>query len=167
MPSATNSKRKDAPVTILRFIYRDAEGVVSERALTRWKENSLYIQGRNEEDSLPRTFRKSRIQVFLRGADLLQFDLAPPAPEPQPRAPADSRTQILFTGFKSTDRDYLEVRAEQHGFRVMKTPSKSLAVLCIGYNAGPSKVEKARESGAFVVTEQEFEHLLLTGEVPC
>ncbi len=154
-------------MTILRFIYRDAEGAVSERALTRWKENSLYIQGCNEDDARPRTFRKSRIQAFLQGVDQLLFDLAPPAPEPQPRAPADSRTQILFTGFKGAERTYLEGMAEQYGFRVMKTPSKSLAVLCIGYNAGPSKVEKAREAGAFVVTEQEFEHLLLTGEVPC
>jgi NAD-dependent DNA ligase len=154
-------------VTILRFIYCDAEGVVSERALTRWRENSLYIQGRSESDSLPRTFRKSRVQKYLQGAELLQFDLAPPAPEPKPRATADDRAQVLFTGFKSAARDYLEDRAEQHGFRVMKTPGKSLAVLCIGPNAGPSKVEKAREAGAFIVTEQELEHLLQTGEVPC
>lgn len=154
-------------MTILRFIYRDAEGFVSERTLTRWHENSLYIQGRNEHDTLPRTFRKSRIQEFLQGANLLQFDLAPPAPEPQPRAPADGRAQILFTGFKSADRSFLEMRAEQHGFHVMKTASKALAVLCIGGNAGPSKVEKARAAGAFIVDEKEFEHLLRTGEIPC
>lgn len=154
-------------MTILRFIYRDAEGVVSERTLTRWRENSLYIQGRSESDALPRTFRKSRVQEYLQGADLLQFDLAPPAPEPMPRAPADARAQVLFTGFKSAVRGYLEGQAEQHGFRVMKTPGKSLAVLCIGPNAGPSKVEKAREAGAFIVTEPEFEHFLQTGEVPC
>lgn len=154
-------------MAILRFIYSDAEGVVSERELTHWRENSLYIQGRSEGDSLPKTFRKSRVQRYLQGAELLQFDLAPAAPEPTPRAPADARAQVLFTGFKSAARDYLESQAEQHGFRVMKTPGKSLAVLCIGPNAGPSKVEKAREAGAFIVTEPEFEHLLQTGEVPC
>ncbi|WP_090899338.1 BRCT domain-containing protein [Azotobacter beijerinckii] len=151
----------------LKFIYQDAKGEVREWVIPRWTENTRYIQGRSEHDSLPRTFRKDRILEYLAGAEQLLFDLAEPAPEPAPRAQADSRPQILFTGFKSADRARLESKATEHGFRVMKNPGKSLVLLCIGYNAGPTKVEAARESGAFVVTEEQLDHLLLTGEVPC
>lgn len=151
----------------LRFIYQDAKGEVNEWVIPRWTENSRYLQGRCEHDSFPRTFRKDRVQAYLEGVEQLLFDLAEPAPEPAPRAQADSRPQILFTGFKSADREQLENKADTHGFRVMKTAGKSLAVLCIGYNAGPTKVESARESGAFIVTEVQLDHLLLTGEVPC
>lgn len=151
----------------LRFIYQDAKGEVRQWCLIRWTENSRYLQGRTESDSLPRTFRKDRVLDYLEGNDQLLFDLALPAPEPTPRAEPDSRPQILFTGFKAGERQSLECKAADHGFRVMKTPGRALAVLCIGYNAGPKKVEAAREAGAFIVTEEQFEHLLITGEVPC
>lgn len=49
----------------------------------------------------------------------------------------------------------------------MKTAGKSLAVLCIGSNAGPTKVDAARAGGAFIVTESELMHLVKTGEVLC
>ena len=101
------------------------------------------------------------------GAVPSRSEAAPPAPEPAPKAQADTRPQILFTGFKAADRTRLEQHSADHGFRVMKTAGKALAVLCIGYNAGPTKVEAAREAGAFVVTEEQLEHLLRTGEVPC
>lgn len=151
----------------LRFIYQDVKGEVREWLLPRWTENTRYIQGRCDQDSLPRTFRKDRVQEYLEGSDQLLFDLAPPAPEPAPRAQPDCRPQVLFTGFRSADRLRLEGTAAEHGFRVMKTAGKSLAVLCIGYNAGPTKVEAAREAGAFIVTEDQMDHLLVTGEVPC
>lgn len=151
----------------LRFVYQDAKGEVREWVIPRWTENSRYIQGRSEIDTLPRTFRKDRVLEYLAGAEQLLFERAEPAPEPAPRAQPDSRPQILFTGFKAADRELLESKAASHGFRVMKTAGKSLAVLCIGYNAGPSKVEAAREAGAFIVTEEQLDHLLLTGEVPC
>lgn len=151
----------------LKFIYQDAKGEVKQWTLVRWSENTLYLQGRAEDDTLPRTFRKDRVLDYLEGHDQLLFELAPPAPEPAPRAEPDRRPQILFTGFKSADRQGLEEKAISHGFRVMKTAGKALAVLCIGYNAGPKKVEAAREAGAFIVTEDQLERLLLTGEVPC
>lgn len=152
---------------MLRFIYTDAQGKTSEWRLTRWKENSRYIQGRNELDTLPRTFRKDRVQEYLDGEDLLLLDAAPPAPEPSHKAQADTRPQILFTGFKAGDRERLEMLSAENGFRVMKTAGKTLAVLCIGYNAGPAKVEAAREAGAFIVTEEQLQNLILTGEIPC
>lgn len=151
----------------LRFSYQDAKGESREWTLIRWSENTRYIQGRTATDSLPRTFRKDRIQAYLEGHDQLLFDRAPPAPEPAPQAQPDTRPQILFTGFKTADRLRLEAMAAENGFRVMKTVSKALAVLCIGYNAGPTKVEDAREAGAFVLTDVDLMHLIKTGEIVC
>ena len=48
---------------------------------------------------------------------------------------------------------------------MMKTAGKSLAFLCIGANAGPSKVEAARLAGAFILTVSELNSLVNTGEV--
>lgn len=149
----------------LRFIYRDAEGRVAEWHLTRWKEKTRYIQGRNEQDTLPRTFRKDRVIEYLEGAEQLLGDLAPPAPEPAPRAPTDSRPQILFSGFKQADRARLEQLAEEKGLRVVKTPTAQLAFFCGGYNAGPAKIEAARERGAIILTEAQLVHLIQTGEI--
>lgn len=151
----------------LRFIYLDAHGVTSERTLTRWSENTRYIQGRNEVDSLPKTYRKDRIVQFLAGEEHLLNESAPPAPEPKPRAAPDDRPQILFTGFKAAQRAELEHTAVKHGLRVMKTAGKALAFLCIGDNAGPAKVEKAREAGAFILDELQLHALFETGELPC
>ena len=152
---------------ILRFIYTKASGETAEWTLTRWKENKVYIQGRTTTDTLPRTFRKDRVQKYLEGADQLLFDQAPPAPAPAPRASADDRPRILFTGFKAADRQRLEAWAEGQGLRVMRSKSPLLSFLCIGANAGPSKVEAAREAGAFIVTEEELVWILETGELPC
>lgn len=150
----------------IKFSYRDADGRESVRTLTHWSENTRYIQGRGEGDTLPRTFRKDRVVEYLEGADQLLFDKAPPAPEPAPKAAPDLRAQILFTGFKAAERAALEAFAEQSGFRVMKTAGKSLALLCIGSNAGPTKVEAARAAGAFILNEMEFNQLAKTGELP-
>lgn len=151
----------------LRFSYQDAKGESREWTLIRWSENTRYIQGRTATDSLPRTFRKDRVQAYLEGHDQLLFDRAPPAPEPAPKAQPDTRPQILFTGFKAADRAQLEAMAAENGFRVVKTVTNLLAVLCIGYNAGPAKVEEAREKGAFVLDQEQLRHLINTGEVPC
>ncbi len=151
----------------IKFSYRDAEGRESIRILIHWSENTRYIQGRGADDSLPRTYRKDRIVEYLDGGEHLLYEKAPPAPAPAPKAEPDKRAQILFTGFKAGERAALEAMATEHGFRVMKTAGNALAVLCIGANAGPAKVEAARAAGAFIVTESELQHLVLTGEIPC
>jgi NAD-dependent DNA ligase len=150
----------------LRFVYRDAMGNVREWTLTRWHEHVAHIQGRSEHDTTPRTFRKDRVQEYLAGAEQLQGELAPPTPEPSPRLPADDRPQILFTGFKQADRSRLEQLANEQGLRVVKTATAQLAYLCGGYNAGPTKVQAARDKGAFILSEEQLLHLFETGEIP-
>lgn len=152
---------------ILRFIYTNAADETTEWTLTRWNEDSVYLQGRSETDSRYRTFRKDRVDRYLEGAELLLLDKAPLARKPKPKAPKDSRPKILFTGFKAADRQRLESWADSQGLRVMKSPSKDLAYLCAGSNAGPSKLDAAREAGAFIVSEEDLVWVLETGELPC
>lgn len=150
----------------LRFTYQTAEGTVAEWNLTRWSENTRYLQGRTESDSIPRTFRKDRVIEYLEGMEHLLGDAAPAAPEPAPKAPVDQRPQILFTGFRQPDRTRLELLADEKGLRVVKTATEQLAILCGGYNAGPTKLDSARERGAFIVSEEQLLRLFETGEIP-
>lgn len=150
---------------LLRFIYCNADGVESERTLTHWNENSRYIQGRGEGESLLKTYRKDRIVHFLQGEDLLMGDSAPPAPEPAPRAQQDQRAQIQFTGFPKAEKAELEDLATTHGLRVMTSPGRNLAFLCCGPNAGPAKISRAHDAGAIILSASALRHLLAAGEI--
>jgi len=166
----------------ISFTYKDAKGAVSSRELIQWRETQTYLQGRSDADTFPKTYRKDRIVAFISGAELLLGDAAPPAPtvsvqtslaDPavpaaggQPRMPVDDVHQILFTGFAAGQRAELERQAEAHGMRVMRTAGKSLTFLCYGYNAGPSKVVKAQQAGAFIIDDEQFLRLIGTGEMP-
>ncbi|MEB0192511.1 MULTISPECIES: BRCT domain-containing protein [unclassified Pseudomonas] len=170
---------------IIKFSYRDAKGDLSQRELIQWSENSLYIQGRSAADSFPKTFRKDRIVEVYFGAELLLNDAAPPAPKllpkprpadmavsaasshhPQPKTPPGGINQILFTGFAAAHRAELEQKAMDSGLKVMSTPGKSLTFLCYGDNAGPTKVSKAQDAGAFIIDAEQFLSLIATGEMP-
>lgn len=164
---------------VIKFSYRDAKGEVSERELIQWTENSSYIQGRSLGDTFPKTFRKDRIVEFMLGENLLLNGAAPPAPKPKPmdiaaaaalsnpaKAVPSDQNKILFTGFSASYRIELEQIAEGFGMNVIKTPSKSLTFLCYGDNAGPTKVSKAQEAGAFIIDSDQFLHLVQTGELP-
>lgn len=149
----------------LRFIYRNADGVESERTVVQWNENSRYIQGRSADDSLPKTYRKDRIVEYLLGEEFLLGEAAPPAPEPAPRVPSDQRSQIQFTGFPKAEKAELEELATIHGLRVMISPGNNLAFLCCGPNAGPAKITRAHEAGATILGAPALRHLLATGEI--
>lgn len=168
-------------MSVVKFSYQDAKGQISERELIQWSENSSHIQGRCAGDTFPKSYRKDRILYFLAGADLLLGESAPPAPKPKPFELAaaaaaaghmsrsnsiGTENQILFTGFSATERADLEAQAIAFGMKIVKTPVKALTFLCYGENAGPTKVAKAQEAGAFIIDSEEFQHLLLTGELP-
>lgn len=172
-------------MAVLKFSYKDAKGDVSHRELIQWSENSSYIQGRSGSDTFPKTFRKDRIIEVLFGAEHLLGDAAPPAPKLQPKPkpsalavsaaasgvlrpkdPPSGISQILFTGLAAAHRAELEKLAEGSGLKVMKTPGKTLTFLCYGDNAGPAKVAKAQEAGAFIIDTDEFLRFLETGEMP-
>lgn len=167
-------------MTVIKFSYQDANGNITERELIQWSENSSRIQGRSAGDTFPKTFRKDRIVKFIQGEELLLNDAAPPTPKPKPsdlaavaalsngssKALASGPNVILFTGFPAVYRVELEQLAEGFGMKVVKSPSKSLTFLCYGDNAGPSKVLKAQDAGAFIIDSEQFLRLVQTGELP-
>ena len=78
---------------------------------------------------------------------------------------ADTREQICFTGFRPAEKEALQSKAEAAEMKVVKSVSKKLTYLCIGPNAGPKKMEKAREQGVTILTVDQFESLITTGEL--
>lgn len=152
----------------IKFLYRNAEGVERVHTITSWAEKGHYITGYSEEAMAPRTFLKFRVLEYLDGsATLLSSPSAPPPPPRLSRlAQPDDRARILFTGFPSVQRADLERRADQAGLRVVKGITQNLAFLCCGPNAGPTKLEAAREQGSIVLRQYEFMTLCETGEIP-
>jgi len=74
--------------------------------------------------------------------------------------------QICFTGFNLNEREELELLAIQHGLEIVKSVTNHLQFLCIGDNAGPSKLEKAKKNNIIILTAIQFKTLLETGELP-
>jgi NAD-dependent DNA ligase len=74
-------------------------------------------------------------------------------------------TQICFTGFSAQEKAELTTLAEESHLDVVTSVTKDLAFLCIGENAGPAKLEKAKEQGVHILSRSQFEHLLETGDI--
>jgi NAD-dependent DNA ligase len=74
--------------------------------------------------------------------------------------------QICFTGFSADERKRLESDAETAHMEIVKTVTQSLRYLVTGPNAGPSKLQKAREQEVILLTAEQFHAMLDTGELP-
>lgn len=74
--------------------------------------------------------------------------------------------EVCFTGFSDSDKTSMSQLAMDAGFTVVGSVTRSLSLLCVGPNPGPSKVEKAKKQQCTVVTLEQFRHFLETGEVP-
>jgi len=144
----------------LRFTYVDAKGHKDAWEVEKWKESGNYIKGMCVFDDKYRTFRKDRVVDYLDDAEpLLRY------PRPAPPPPVSEKPDILFTGFAKARRAELEQEAASHGLNVRTKVTKKLIYLCCGSNAGPTKVEGARDRGAFILSEESFKHMLETGEI--
>lgn len=151
---------------LLRFIYCNAEGEVSERTLAQWVEAGHYVKGHDVAKGRVLTFRKDRVREYLDGSEsLLKGPSATPPPKPARHAPPESRPQMLFTGYGAAQRNALEAQASAAGLVIVKTVTKSLTFLACGPNAGPAKIEKARAQGVYIVADQHLQALLQTGEL--
>lgn len=74
-------------------------------------------------------------------------------------------TQVCFTGFSAADKAELTSLAHAANLEVVGSVTKNLAFLCAGENAGPAKLEKARDQDNHILSKAQFLHLLETGEV--
>ena len=77
----------------------------------------------------------------------------------------ENLTQICFTGFSAQEKAELTTLAEESHLDVVTSVTKELAFLCTGENAGPAKLEKAKEQGVHIFSRGQFEHLLETGDI--
>lgn len=84
-----------------------------------------------------------------------------PAPKSTPAVP-----QVCFTGFLTAEKAELTRAAQAAGIRVVQSVTVGLSWLCAGSDPGPAKLAKAEERGKQVISREQFEHLLATGEVP-
>ncbi|MDO8908896.1 MAG: BRCT domain-containing protein [Pseudohongiella sp.] len=148
----------------LKFIYEDAQGNMSAREVSSWRESKEYIDGFCLAAGEGRTFRKDRILRFISGDELLQIPSVSQSKSTQ-KAKV-SKTEILFTGFSSEDRLELEQKAKNAGMMVRKSVTQNLHYLCAGENAGPNKIAEAEHAGTIIIDESEFNDLVELGLVP-
>lgn len=74
--------------------------------------------------------------------------------------------QICFTGFDQTVRALLESKAREAHLEVVKSVTKNLRYLCAGPNAGPVKLKKAEQQHVILMSLEQFENMVETGELP-
>ena len=80
-------------------------------------------------------------------------------------ATKDKRFQVCFTGFGASDKEELAAIAERAHLRVVTSVTKDLQFLVAGENAGPAKLQTARQQGTRVLNKQEFLEFLEHGEL--
>ena len=80
--------------------------------------------------------------------------------------PERNKIQICFTGFNATEKNQLIASAKNSDIHIAKSVTKDLDFLCVGSNAGPSKLNKAKEQNVTILTENQFQVMLETGELP-
>lgn len=177
----SEQRRMDAPgpsepvqlPTTIRFRYMGRDGdvtvrTVDVRAATTDGVND-YIEGVCHLSRKPRSFRLDRVISDITDTDtgemfdadawfaavpdkgLADFDLPSRAP-----ARGDWRTAVMFVGFRDARRHDLEALADAAGWHVRQRFSETLNVVVAGSLAGQNQLDKAREFGAEVISEDDF-----------
>ena len=72
---------------------------------------------------------------------------------------------VCFTGFKKAVAKELIDIAISNGIRHQKSVGSALSMLVIGANAGPKKIEKAKELGIKLVPEELFRQMIKSSEL--
>lgn len=162
----------------LSFIYRDVKGNITFRQVFNISETDDYLQAICLSAGGLRTFRKDRILEKIDDIGLVDqrlqfyrniFDARPLSAltsHSNWKRNITGALEICFTGFKAQDKNTLTKIAESSGMIVRSNVTNQLSILCCGYNAGPTKVERARHQGVMVLSESQFHSLIETGEIP-
>ncbi|HLF32826.1 MAG TPA: BRCT domain-containing protein, partial [Cyclobacteriaceae bacterium] len=69
-------------------------------------------------------------------------------------------TFVVSGVFKNYEREELKALIKDQGGKVLSAISSKLDFLVTGENAGPSKLELAKELGVKIISESEFEDLI-------
>lgn len=153
----------------MAFIYRDAKGNITAREVRviddLGDEFSAYCLRAKDI----RTFKKERVLEALSPGDDVQAKIdhhVSQFPPPAPRRKIQSAIDICFTGFSSAEKRELAAKAEAAGMVVRSSVTQKLDFLCCGDNAGPKKLQAAREKNIPLLTKDEFLWMLKSGELP-
>ncbi|WP_412475752.1 BRCT domain-containing protein [Halobacteriovorax sp. YZS-1-2] len=160
--SKTNTTNSSKAKEVISFIYEDASGNKTTREISAYNIDDEYIRGFCHLRGEVRTFRKDRIVSFINKPSIEKLSTKTPIKKPR----STTETEILFTGFSAAKRADLEKVATNNSFRVRKSVTKNLAILCCGPNAGPKKLEESKAKGVEILTEDDFNKLIQTGELP-
>jgi len=80
-------------------------------------------------------------------------------PDPAEDLPLAGKTIVVTGTLKNYSRDEIKATIERHGGRASGSVSKKTDFVLAGEEAG-SKLDKAKQLGVPVITEQEFEQML-------
>jgi NAD-dependent DNA ligase len=159
----------------MKIIYRNASNLVSLRDINVLHEDELYIDAFCSTSNEYKTFRKDRILEHIEDSsqeeatrkvakyqELFEIEIKKSGTKWKN---VNDRSEICFTGFKSSDKSELVKLAESNGLFVRTGVSSGLSFLVCGSNAGPEKVKVARSKGVILLNKETFMHLLETGEI--
>ncbi|MCD4674967.1 MAG: hypothetical protein K8S18_03095 [Desulfobacula sp.] len=155
--------------SVLVFIYKDAIGKITARAVELAYETDQHLEGLCLTAMEHRTFRKDRILEVIENIDDVEESLQyhiDTNPPPKTIVKQRDLLDICFTGFKKKEKQKLIKSAKDFGFKIRKAVTDNLDILCCGYNAGPKKIEKAKSQGTLVLNEVQFHSIIETGEIP-
>jgi len=67
---------------------------------------------------------------------------------------------VVLTGFAKADSQEYAHKLNELGAIIKDGVNKKTNILITGYNAGPSKMQKAQEFGARIMSEEEFKEII-------
>lgn len=164
------------------FVYMNWHKEVSAYSLENYKENEDYFIGYVSQKKRVITFRKDRIiKEFVNFDDaqhyaenlpeeiFIQFDQKLNAIKHIPSKPIQHPLTFCFTGFSKAQKQALIDLTIQVGLRAIQDVTSKCDYLVMCENSktiGPSKRTKAESLGVKLIFENQFFHLIETGEIP-
>lgn len=164
------------------FVYMNWHKEVSAYSLENYKENEDYFIGYVSQKKRVITFRKDRIiKEFVNFDDaqhyaenlpeeiFTQFDQMLNAIKRIPSKPIQHSLTFCFTGFSKAQKQALIDLTTQVGLRAIQDVTSKCDYLVMCENSktiGPSKRAKAESLGVKLIFENQFFHLIETGEIP-
>ncbi|WP_243833588.1 BRCT domain-containing protein [Haemophilus haemolyticus] len=164
------------------FVYMNWHKEVNAYSLENYKENEDYFIGYVSQKKRVITFRKDRIiKEFVNFDDaqhyaenlpeeiFTQFDQKLNAIKRIPSKPIQHSLTFCFTGFSKAQKQALIDLTIQVGLRAIQDVTSKCDYLVMCENSktiGPSKRAKAESLGVKLIFENQFFHLIETGEIP-
>nr|WP_288668268.1 BRCT domain-containing protein [uncultured Haemophilus sp.]DAK32592.1 MAG TPA: hypothetical protein [Caudoviricetes sp.] len=164
------------------FVYMNWHKEVGAYTLENHKENEDYFIGYVSQKNRVITFRKDRIikefsnyeeaQNYAENLPVEvfeQFDRKLNDIKRKPTTPIEQPLTFCFTGFGKAQKQALMNLTAEVGLRAITDVTSKCDYLVMCENSktiGPSKLAKAQSLGVKLIYENQFFHLIETGEIP-